>query len=254
MLKMGAVTDHPGSGSSSAHVILHMSADAGFCSVAHARSFAELVVAALPQHLTTAVGQHNQQISIVDLAVYHKNQQMRVMHCVKHGDNRVLRASALGKSSPTFEDSLLCVAASHIGASEVAAHASTAVHEVMLHRSRVSSSPEYKCDANAVLPDLCAMLSATLQCRMTFVMLHCSQLHSCASLFVHTTSTTCGHRQHNHNHAVVEVHCTTHAWRLLCRSSCPPGDWHIFMPNLLVASSSAPAWLQQHLLQHSCQL
>lgn len=234
----------------SAHVILHIHNNCGFADVRDAQHFATRVVAALREDLKMAVDIHNRNINIIDLAVYHNNQQMRILHCVKYGDSRVLRPGFLGNTAPTFDDSLICVSTHQ--PVRLLSHSIAAHHRCVAHTDQ-SVTADSKCCASDVLPELCDVLKSVLHCSVTHVMLHRMRLHASPALFLHTTSTTCAYRQHQHNHAVVEIDCKVPAWRVLCRDQCPPGAWHTFAPDLLCVAASAPAWLQHHLQLHCMQ-
>jgi hypothetical protein len=235
----------------SVHVILPLQIGAALCSLADAKHLAATVVAQLPPELLLAQAADGRTCRIVDLGVYHKNQQLRIMHCVKLGDNRVLRPHpCMPESSPALVDTLICVPRPPTSALRVtfaAMHAS--VHDMAPAPRPRQLLQQASQGVDAAWPSLAAHLRSLLQCTLYNVQQHATT-PDVPSLFISTNSSHAPHALHSSNHAVIEVGCDRMQWRLLCRHGCAAGPWHLLPVNCLEPGVHAPEWWLGHLDRH----
>lgn len=230
----------------SAHIILHLEDAAALESVIDAKVVATAVCDAIPAALLQASTSEG-QCSIVDLNVYKKNQQMRIMGCVKHGDLRVLKPHHFlqGHRLPSLVETLICqplqdnvptINLQHMLPHPVST-ASKAASRHVLDTYNVSDA----------LPMLCDIITSALGgCALCRLMPHAKLGSKHPSIFLHTSSTSCSQHQHASNHSVVEVQCSSKQWRLLCRDGCSPGPWQQLHTHALHPGHHCPSWLKQH--------
>lgn len=83
--------DASDAGKFSRHVVVWLQDGAALSCVAEAGGLAAWVCAQLPDSLLMAASTDGVSCPVVDMHVYHKHQQMRLMGCVKLGDSRFLR-------------------------------------------------------------------------------------------------------------------------------------------------------------------
>lgn len=93
----------------SVHIILHLHEQHALATIKDGKTLAHQVAAILPRDLNEVQRADGQKQCIVDLAVYKRNQQFRIMGCVKHGDARVLRLHHSMTGSVALIDTLICV-------------------------------------------------------------------------------------------------------------------------------------------------
>jgi len=232
------VLDSSNSAKFSMHVILHLQQRAALATIKDAKRLAEVVVGSLPPSLVRAHAPSGDMVSILDCHVYKRNQQFRLMGCVKFGNDRMLRLHELSTvATPSLQSTYQLFALAD-------------------EPTALSKPAQGLADGTAAvaLPQLVQHLAAALGCCFYNVQLHTQQGHNSPSLFVHTNSTACAQRQHVSNHVVVEVCCDRLAWRLLCRDRCNPSPWHDLLPEHLVCAPGAPVWLTQHLRKWCKQL
>lgn len=222
----------------SKHVIVWLTDGATVSGVAAAGDIATWVCARLPRSLLMAASVSGQQQPIVDRQVYHRHQQMRLMGCVKLGDTRVLLLQQPAAGC-TLSDTLLCVA-------DPAVVLNTR-EQSGAGKGVVGNEPAAA--GSGLAAGFVAQLNAALHGgSVVSVHAHSKRGTDHPSIYVHTTTTHCAHRQHARNRAVIEVDCRAHTWRILCRDGCKPGQWHS-ANGPLVEEPSAPGWLQQHWAQ-----
>ena len=220
----------------SRHIIVHLSNNAALAGVGDAGALTAWVCSQLAPDLLMAAAPDGGTVSVVDKHVYHRKQQMRLLGCVKLGDNRVLRQLQLAQCS--LADTLLCTAspAQRFGRGR---DSSSGFHEKAGGTSTASAGV------------LAAALTAQVEAALHGGHVHSVHLHSRhgtahPSIYAHTTSTTCAHRQHASNKAVVEVNCRQRTWRILCRDGCQPGPWQQVHSQHSLVGPAAPQWLQSH--------
>lgn len=199
-----------------------------------------MVVALLPNELHHITSSTGGQQSVVDLKVYKRNQQFRILGCVKHGDSRVLRLHRCMTGSVPLLDTLICVQPSNLALSiDSPSPAVQPAHH---------TSAAYGSAAAAYMPNLVMVLTSTLGCRIYSMQTHARHASASPSLYLHTDMLQCAVRTHASNHSVVEVRCDCMQWRLTCRDGCEPGAWHhLPADSFTVQPGVAPNWLVQHL-------
>lgn len=199
-----------------------------------------MVVALLPNELHHITSSTGGQQSVVDLKVYKRNQQFRILGCVKHGDSRVLRLHRCMTGSVPLLDTLICVQPSNLALSiDSPSPAVQPAHH---------TSAAYGSAAAAYMPNLVMVLTSTLGCRIYSMQTHARHASASPSLYLHTYMLQCAVRTHASNHSVVEVRCDCMQWRLTCRDGCEPGAWHhLPADSFTVQPGVAPNWLVQHL-------
>jgi len=253
------VLDSSSAAKFSVHIILPMQNGAALCGVPDARVVAARVLQSLTAEQAMARTADGGMRAIVDLDVYHKNQQMRIMHCTKMGDPRVLRPHICMQGRlPAFEDTLICVQRPHQSlcatfAAQVLQQMPSIAAEEGTVRGASGPTTGQQCTETALhsaMPALATHLQQHLHVVLYRVQQHATR-PDLPSLFVHTASTTCASRTHNSNTVVVEIRCDKNEWRLLCRDpTCRPGDWQLLPLRCLAPGNAAPAWLVQHLKKH----
>jgi hypothetical protein len=222
----------------SQHLIVHLTGNAALTGVQAAAALAAWVCRQLPQTLLQAKTAAGEQKQTVDTQVYHKRQQMRLMGCVKLGDSRVLQLQH--PQQTTLEDTLLSVL------QPAATYGSTANQTAQgLHHP----APAAHAGHGMLSSGMTAQVERAL-CGGYISSIHQHSRHGTAhpSIYAHTTSTHCAHRQHASNKAVVEIDCRAQTWRILCRDGCKPGPWHT-AECACVSGNTAPAWLRAHCLR-----
>jgi hypothetical protein len=221
----------------SAHLIMHLEQRHALTSIHDAGVLAKKVTVQLAPDLCQVHGAEKMQ-TVVDTSVYKRHQQCRIMGCVKHGDTRVLRLHPrTTKCDAQLVDTLICVPAEH-----------------MSMPPQQQADPVLRCRPAGVrcstewLPNLLPALSSKLTCGFYDIQLHARYGFDSPSVYLHTIRTTCAVRQHQSNHAVVEVRCDLLRWRLLCRDGCKPGPWSTLSADALQTAATCPAWLVQQIL------
>jgi hypothetical protein len=221
----------------SQHLIIHMTNNAALSGVDQAAAIAAWVWDHLPHALCMAQTATGEQQSVVDMQVYHRHQQMRLMGCVKLGDTRVLRLQ-----HPThcaLADTLLTP--DTIPTATYGRAARTGQHHGGSSTTSASTA-------------LAATLTAQLQQALhggQIISLHTHSRHGTThpSIYAHTTATHCAHRQHTSNKTVIEIDCSSQAWRLLCRDGCRPGQWQAAASRAAMLTDHAPDWLREHCMR-----
>lgn len=198
----------------SQHLVVWLQDGAALSGVAEARALAAWVCARLPDGLLMAASADGAPCPVVDMHVYHKHQQMRLMGCVKLRNSRVLRCQRPALCS--LSDSLLCVADPAVRLGGAGAQGPSGQQGTGVGGAAVGAL------ATAVTHQLEAALQNG---RISGVHAHSRHGAAHCSILAHTTSTACAHRAHASNRAVVEVDCQSRRWRLLCRDGCQPGAW-----------------------------
>jgi hypothetical protein len=210
------VLDSSDAAKCSVHIIIHLQHNCALHSIKDAQCLARVlarqVVASLPAGLNQVMGADGSERSVVDLAVYKRNQQFRIMGCVKHGDARVLRPHHCMTDVVSLLDTLICMPASKPGLHVDSTSASGPAQPGHVVASRHP--------VDAYLPELVSFLTGVLGCSIYNMQRHASRGSACPSLYLHTNSLQCAARLHASNHSVVEVRCDNLQWRLLCRDGC----------------------------------
>lgn len=155
----------------SLHVTVHLHNSYALRTIKDAQCFAQLVVALLPSELHHITSSSGAQQSVVDLKVYKRNQQFRILGCVKHGDSRVLRLHRCMHGSVSLLDTLMCVQPSNLALSiDSPSPDVQAAHH---------TSAAYGSAAAAYMPKLVMVLTSTLGCRIYSMQTHAG--HASAS-------------------------------------------------------------------------